>query len=230
VSFCAGPTAIGRIRAGRGAPFLAAITEPSIHARLQSIRSAFSQSAQQFAVKAIPHTTVLPVARPSPARHPQAAAHLGRQLSQGIPLRSTNRMPISAARSATGGRPPFGLGAAGGSSGATIDHKESGIRGEGIPPHESSIPRRTRVLKGALNWLIASRMGTRTLRLPTNCAGQRHATNPAPHHFTRGRTDDGRRCKKSEISQRPGLPLCGHWIVTHQGIKSVGEENGEFSS
>jgi hypothetical protein len=41
VSFCAGPTAIGRVRAGRGAPFLAAITEPSMHARLQSIRSAF---------------------------------------------------------------------------------------------------------------------------------------------------------------------------------------------
>jgi hypothetical protein len=39
--------------------------------------------------------------------------------SQGMPVFSTNKIPVSAARSGTRGRPPFGLGGSGGSNGAT---------------------------------------------------------------------------------------------------------------
>ncbi len=49
--------------------------------------------------------------------------------SHGSPVLSTNRMPVSAARSGTGGRPPFGQGLAGGSNGSIILHKSSGKRG-----------------------------------------------------------------------------------------------------
>jgi predicted nucleic acid-binding protein len=46
-------------------------------------------------------------------------------------------MPVNAARDGTGGRPPWGLGEAAGSSGSRISHSDSGKRGAGIPSHES---------------------------------------------------------------------------------------------
>jgi hypothetical protein len=46
--------------------------------------------------------------------------------SQGIPVFSTNRIPVSAARSDTRGRPPFGFGGSGGISGAIRAHNASG--------------------------------------------------------------------------------------------------------
>jgi hypothetical protein len=46
-------------------------------------------------------------------------------ISHGIPVRSTNKMPVSAARFATRGRPPFGLGGSTGSSGSMISHRSS---------------------------------------------------------------------------------------------------------
>jgi hypothetical protein len=45
--------------------------------------------------------------------------------SQGSPVLSTKMMPVSAARSGTRGRPPFGLGGSGGSSGAMASHSAS---------------------------------------------------------------------------------------------------------
>jgi hypothetical protein len=39
-----------------------------------------------------------------------------------MPDLSTNRMPVSAARSGTGGRPPFGRGRGGGKRGASSAH------------------------------------------------------------------------------------------------------------
>ena len=49
-----------------------------------------------------------------PLPHPISAG----KYSQGMPVFSTNRIPASAARSDTRGRPPLGFGGSGGSSGA----------------------------------------------------------------------------------------------------------------
>ncbi len=43
-------------------------------------------------------------------------------ISQGMPLLSTNKMPVSAARLSTRGRPPFGFSGSGGSKGSIIAH------------------------------------------------------------------------------------------------------------
>jgi len=54
--------------------------------------------------------------------------------SQGIPVRSTKIMPVSALRSGTRGRPPFGLAFSAGSTGCMICHSLSGSRGFAIAP------------------------------------------------------------------------------------------------
>jgi hypothetical protein len=46
-------------------------------------------------------------------------------ISQGMPLFSTNRMPVRAARSSMRGLPPFGLGGSSGNSGSTISQSSS---------------------------------------------------------------------------------------------------------
>ena len=58
--------------------------------------------------------------------------------SLGVPERSTNRMRVSTARSGTHGRPPFGLGGSGGSSGAMAAHKPSGRKGLAIAPQRAT--------------------------------------------------------------------------------------------
>ena len=55
-------------------------------------------------------------------------------ISQGMPDLSTNRMPVSAARSPIGGRPPFGRGGRGGSKGPKRDQRASETRGAAIRP------------------------------------------------------------------------------------------------
>ena len=55
-------------------------------------------------------------------------------ISQGMPLLSTKRMPVSAARSSTGGRPPFGRGGRGGSRGLKRDQRASETRGAAMRP------------------------------------------------------------------------------------------------
>ncbi|MBB3172871.1 hypothetical protein FHR90_000685 [Endobacter medicaginis] len=59
-------------------------------------------------------------------------------ISHWMPVRRTNRIPLSAARSATRGLPPFGFGPAAGRRGSTIDQSASETRGDAIPPHESA--------------------------------------------------------------------------------------------
>src|SRR5689334_17097495 len=50
-----------------------------------------------------------------------------------MPLFSTNRMPIRAARLAIRGRPPFGFGGVSGISGSITAHRSSDTRGAAIP-------------------------------------------------------------------------------------------------
>jgi hypothetical protein len=52
--------------------------------------------------------------------------------SQGQPVRATNRMPVSAARSGTRGRPPLGLGLCGGSKDSISNHNSSVSNGLAI--------------------------------------------------------------------------------------------------
>src|ERR687885_231963 len=59
-------------------------------------------------------------------------------ISQGMPILSTNRRPVSAAQSSTRGRPPFGLGGSFGKSGSMTAHNSSVRSGFGMVP---SIPR-----------------------------------------------------------------------------------------
>lgn len=54
-------------------------------------------------------------------------------ISQGMPERGTNRMPVSAARFGTGGRPPLGFGGSGGSSDSTINQNLSDTSGVAVP-------------------------------------------------------------------------------------------------
>jgi len=138
MAFGARPASIRRVRTCRGTPFLAAMDELSMQARLQSMRSA-SRSRHSSSRCRRSHTPVACQSRSrrqqvTPDPHPISAG----SISHGMPLRSTNRMPVNAARAGTGGRPPFGLGGTGGSSGSMISHSDSGKTGAGIPPHESS--------------------------------------------------------------------------------------------
>ena len=65
-----------------------------------------------------------------PEPHPISAG----RYSQGSPVLSTNRMPVSAARCETGGRPPLGWGGKGGSNGAMWDHNSSVSKGLAMAP------------------------------------------------------------------------------------------------
>lgn len=59
--------------------------------------------------------------------HPQP--NFRERYSQGQPVLTTKRMPVSAARSGTRGRPPLGLGRSGGKSGVIRSHRASGSNG-----------------------------------------------------------------------------------------------------
>jgi hypothetical protein len=127
--------AIRRVRADllvRPAPPLAGTLEPSRLARDQSIWSASPRRSSRTRWRRCQtparsqsrkrRQQVIPLPQPS---------SWGRY-SQGSPVLSTNRMPVSTARSETLGRPPLGLGGSGGSSGAIASQSASLTRGLAI--------------------------------------------------------------------------------------------------
>ena len=61
-------------------------------------------------------------------------------ISQGMTDRSTNRMPVRAARSSNRGRLPLGRGGCGGRSGAIAAQRSSGRSGRAIPPQRPTEP------------------------------------------------------------------------------------------
>ena len=71
--------AIGRVRAGRRAPFLPATVALSSEARLTVDPVRPAEPVQQHAMQAVPHSGPLPVAQAPPAGHARATAHLPRQ-------------------------------------------------------------------------------------------------------------------------------------------------------
>ena len=128
MAFGARLATIRRVGTRRGSPFLAATEALSSAARLQSNCPAASRCSSSARCKAA-HTPACCQSRNRrqqviPDPHPISAG----RYSHGRPVRSTNRMPVKAARSETGGLPPFGRGRAGGSSGSTIDQRSSGTR------------------------------------------------------------------------------------------------------
>lgn len=117
--------AIRRIGAGLGPPKMARTEQLSIAAADQSMALAWPNSSS----RACQTFSQTPATCQSRKRRQQvipdpAPNSLGRY-SQGMPVRSTNRMPVSAFRFGTGGRPPLGLGFGGGKNGATRSHSSS---------------------------------------------------------------------------------------------------------
>ncbi|EWY36155.1 hypothetical protein N825_29880 [Skermanella stibiiresistens SB22] len=125
--------AVRRVRPGFKAPLFAGTLALSNAARLQSIALALPNLSRRTRCN-VSHT---PEACQSRSRRqqvipdPQPISRGG--ISHGMPLLKTNRMPVSTARSSTGGRPPFGRGGRDGNSGATTAHSSSLTRGFAMP-------------------------------------------------------------------------------------------------
>ena len=125
---------VRRVGTGLVAPFFAATVAESTAARLQSIcpaRPNLSKSrwCNRSQRPALCHSfsrrqQVMPLPQP---------ISLG-SISQGMPLRRTNRMPVNAARSDTRGRPPFGFGFSGGNRGAICSQSLSSRSGRILRP------------------------------------------------------------------------------------------------
>jgi len=135
------------------APFLAGMDEESTQTRLKSMRLAWRRRRNNSRCNAS-HTPAFCQSRRR-RQHvtPEPQPNSGGRSSHAMPLRSTNSIPLSAARSEMRGRPPLGFATGAGRSFSTMDQRSSGIRTEGIPSYESLFPRRTRVLKGILSSL-----------------------------------------------------------------------------
>lgn len=118
--------AIRRIRAGLAAPPGAATLAESSEARDQSILSASPRRSRSARWRLCQTPAFCQSRRRRQQVIPLPQPISWGSISQGMPLRRTNRMPVRAARSGTGGRPPFGLGLRSGSNGLISFHSLSG--------------------------------------------------------------------------------------------------------
>ena len=116
---------VRRIRAGLSAPPGAATLEESKEAFSQSICSASPKRSKSFRCSCS-HT---PASCHSFKRRqqvmPEPQPISWGSISQGMPLFSTNRMPVRVARSSMRGLPPLGLAGSSGSSGSITSHSSS---------------------------------------------------------------------------------------------------------
>lgn len=115
------------------APLLAGMLAQSSEARLQSIWPTAPSRSSKVRCSA----SQTPASCQSRSRRQQVIPEphpiSWGSSSQGMPLLSTKMMPVKQARSGTRGRPPWGLGGSGGSSGATIAHNSSLTSGLAMP-------------------------------------------------------------------------------------------------
>jgi len=134
VALCARLASVRRIRACGRAPLFAGMDALSIQARLQSMRPAQCRRCSSSWCRRLhtPATCQSRKRRQHVTPEPQPISW--GSISQGMPERSTNRMPVSAARSDTRGRPPFGLGGSAGSNGWTMDQSSSVTSALFMPP------------------------------------------------------------------------------------------------
>ena len=121
------------------APFFAGANDPSAKVSAQSSRPFSSNSARKArqTVSQTPWSSQSRSRRQQVIPEPQPISW-GRY-SQGMPVRSTNRMPVRQARSGMRGRPPLGLGGSGGKRGLMSSHNSSGkiglaVRAPSSPP------------------------------------------------------------------------------------------------
>src|ERR671938_524061 len=140
VALAARFAAIRRIRPGLLAPLLAGAKALSTLARRQSILSASPKRSKTDWCKRA-HTPACCQSRKrrqqvTPLPQPSSWGNI----SQGMPLLSTKRIPVKAARSGTRGRPPFGLGGSGGNSGLMLSHRASLTNGLLIGPDQAARP------------------------------------------------------------------------------------------
>ena len=144
VAFGPGAAAIGRVGAGLLAPLLAGIEALSTQARLQSMAPARPKrsSRTRWSRSHTPASCQSRSRRQHVMPDPQPIS-CG-SISQGKPLFSTNRMPVSAARCGIGGRPPFGFGRSSGNSGSIKVHNSSATRGLAMPSRTARSHRRSR--------------------------------------------------------------------------------------
>jgi len=117
--------AIRRIRAGLVAPLFAGTLEASSAARDQAMAAAACSSSSRTwcNLRQTPASFQSRSRRQQVIPLPQPISW--GSISQGLPLLRTKRMPVNAARSGTGGRPPFGVRRRFGSSGAIRAHNLS---------------------------------------------------------------------------------------------------------
>lgn len=119
-------SSIGRIRPCLQPPKTARTEQLSTMARDQSIWP--SRESQVNNTKCI--KSQIPACCQSRRRRqqvmPDPHPNCFGSIRHGLPLRSTNRMPVRQARSCTRGRPPCGLGSEGGRSGSIKSHNASG--------------------------------------------------------------------------------------------------------
>ncbi len=142
--------AIGRVRPRRGAAGLGRLAASSAQ-RLQSIRPARPRRSSRAWCKACQTPAFCQSRNRRQQVMPEPQPISCGSISQGMPLLSTNRMPVSAARSSSGGRPPFGRGGRGGSRVWNKDQRASETRGAAIHPEVvSSRPSRNR--NGFVRW------------------------------------------------------------------------------
>jgi hypothetical protein len=124
---------IRRIGSGREAPLFAGTVDESMEARDQSRVPAWpSLSSIAWWIEC--HTPASCQSRSlrqqvMPLPQPISCG----SISQGIPVRSTKMMPVSAARSGRRGRPPFGFDGWGGRSGSITSHSSSESSGFAMP-------------------------------------------------------------------------------------------------
>lgn len=138
VVFAARFALVGGIPTDLRAPLLAGTLALSRLARLQSMRSASPNRSS----KAWCSASQTPASCQSRRRR-QHVTPLPQPIScgsssQGIPDLSTKMMPVRAARSGTRGRPPFGFGGSGGSSGAMISQSSAETSGLAIIANRST--------------------------------------------------------------------------------------------
>lgn len=129
MTLAARAAAIGRVRAGLFAPLFAATAALSKAQRDQSMALArpSRSSSTWCSLSQIPTRCQSRSRRQQVIPQPQPISR--GSISQGMPDLSTNRIPVSTARSETGGRPPLGRGRGGGSRGAISAHSVSGTSG-----------------------------------------------------------------------------------------------------
>jgi len=132
-ALASGPVAVGGLAPVSSPPW----DRPAVHAGMAPIDGTCpARAVEQDAMHPVPDAVSLPIAQPPPVPHPRAAAHLPGGASPRASRSSaqTGYRPTSSGRCGRGGRPPFGLGRSGGSSGSITAHRLSDTKGLAIHP------------------------------------------------------------------------------------------------